>query len=157
MAGRNPKATALKLVAGNPGKRPLNKHEPEPDLLFDLTPPQHLDDDATAVWNDAAPKLAKTKILTVNDSIALEMLSVAVAGYRKASAMVRQDGIVFENGRNGSQSISQAAIAQSMYFKQVMAVAGKFGMTPADRARLTINPQGDLFSDPADAFFAKKK
>ena len=28
--GRKPKPTALKLLEGNPGKRPLNEHEPIP-------------------------------------------------------------------------------------------------------------------------------
>ena len=30
MRGRKPKPTALKLIAGNPGKRALNAHEPQP-------------------------------------------------------------------------------------------------------------------------------
>lgn len=30
MAGHRPTPTASKLVAGNPGKRALNKHEPKP-------------------------------------------------------------------------------------------------------------------------------
>ena len=28
--GRKPKPTALKLLEGNPGKRPINEHEPVP-------------------------------------------------------------------------------------------------------------------------------
>lgn len=28
--GRKPKPTALKLLEGNPGKRPINEHEPIP-------------------------------------------------------------------------------------------------------------------------------
>jgi hypothetical protein len=31
MRGRKPKPTRLKLVAGNPGKRPLNPREPTPE------------------------------------------------------------------------------------------------------------------------------
>lgn len=30
MAGRRPKSTKLKLLQGNPGKRPLNENEPQP-------------------------------------------------------------------------------------------------------------------------------
>ncbi len=30
MRGRKPKPTALKLVSGNPGHRPLNTREPKP-------------------------------------------------------------------------------------------------------------------------------
>ena len=28
--GRKPKPTAIKVLEGNPGKRPLNEHEPAP-------------------------------------------------------------------------------------------------------------------------------
>ena len=31
MRGRKPKPTALKVLEGNPGKRPLNKKEPQPE------------------------------------------------------------------------------------------------------------------------------
>ena len=31
MAGRKPKSTQLKIVTGNPGGRPLNRNEPEPE------------------------------------------------------------------------------------------------------------------------------
>ena len=39
-AGRKAKPTALKLVQGNPGKRPLNKDEPQPTRVY---APQPLD------------------------------------------------------------------------------------------------------------------
>lgn len=43
-AGRPPKPTRLKILAGNPGKRELNPDEPDPVLLEDLTAPEWLDD-----------------------------------------------------------------------------------------------------------------
>ena len=39
------------------------------------------------------------------------------------------------------------AMVQSMTFKQAMAVLERFGMTPAARTRIAIQPQGDLFDD----------
>lgn len=43
--GRKPKPTALKVLEGNPGKRPLNKNEPNlkrkrPDALHGWSPRQ---------------------------------------------------------------------------------------------------------------------
>jgi hypothetical protein len=32
MRGRRPKPTRLKMLTGNPGKRPLNNDEPRPDV-----------------------------------------------------------------------------------------------------------------------------
>ena len=40
--GRKTTPTKLKLLKGNPGKRGLNKDEPEPDVRLP-NPPSHLD------------------------------------------------------------------------------------------------------------------
>jgi P27 family predicted phage terminase small subunit len=150
--GRIKSPTALKLVKGNPGKRQLSKNEPDPDYLADLKPPAHLEPSVAAVWNELAPKLRTARLLTVVDTVALEMLCTSVANYRKATAMVG-DEMVSSNPKNGAKSTSPWAIIQSMAFKQASVCLAKFGMSPADRARVTVNPQGNLFDDPADQFF----
>jgi hypothetical protein len=40
MRGRRPKPTPVKVLTGNPGKRPLNKNEPRPDVLIPECPPE---------------------------------------------------------------------------------------------------------------------
>jgi phage terminase small subunit len=47
--GRKPKPTRLKLVAGNPGKRPLKPREPKPEVKVPICP-AHLCPAAKAVW-----------------------------------------------------------------------------------------------------------
>jgi hypothetical protein len=37
-AGRRPKPTRLKLITGNPGKRPLNRNEPNPKRIIPACP-----------------------------------------------------------------------------------------------------------------------
>jgi len=49
MPGRKPKPTYLKIVAGNPGRRPLNKSEPRPVGTLE-TPPDWLTEDQKAGW-----------------------------------------------------------------------------------------------------------
>ena len=39
-----------------------NDHEPEPDLLEDLTPPPHLSPASAAVWAALAPGLRKARV-----------------------------------------------------------------------------------------------
>ncbi len=52
MPGPPKKPTALKLVTGNPGKRPLNKKEPKPrGNLYD--PPGWLTEDQLVGWQYA--------------------------------------------------------------------------------------------------------
>lgn len=136
---RTAKPTHLKLLEGNKGKRALNALEPDPAYLNDLAAPDWLPETAKAVWNEIAPNLRKEHLLTILDVPALETGCVAIANYRKLT----QD--IGENFISGN-SISQKLIAQSMYFKQAMGIFQQFGMSPAARTRLAIQPQGDLFA-----------
>ena len=50
MRGRKPKPTALKLIDGNPGKRPINAHEPTATGGGKPTCPSHLSPTAKSEW-----------------------------------------------------------------------------------------------------------
>jgi len=136
------KPTHLKLVEGNPGKRALNTNEPEPDFLNDLTPPEHLPVWAVNIWNDLAPKLRASNVLTVLDAECLAQLCVAIAQYREATHRLNLD---FINGGEKGQSLNQMMVAQSMAFKQANSIMQQFGMTPVARTRVVVNSKGDLF------------
>ena len=56
MKGRRPKPTHLKVICGNPGKRPLNIHEPKPAAAMP-TCPAHLNPSAKAEWKRLARQL----------------------------------------------------------------------------------------------------
>ncbi len=150
MAGRTPKPTALHAVAGNPGKRARNQNEPEPDLLSDLNPPAHLPEASAAVWRELAWMLRKAKILTVADVIAFEMLCDAVADYRAVRAK-RGNCFVTHSPKTGSEMLDQHLVAQNMLAKRADGLMGKFGMTPADRSKVMIDPQLGLFGDAPPA------
>ncbi len=47
--GRKPTPTRLKLLRNNPGKRPLNPDEPQPEATLP-EPPAHLSDEAKCEW-----------------------------------------------------------------------------------------------------------
>lgn len=158
MAGRPRTPTSLKLVAGNPGKRALNKQEPDPDYLQDLTAPAWLKPAARAVWDEMAPQASKAKLLTEVDVQAFAMACVALAEYRRASDRVDADGsvkikkVVNEEGKvvEAGEYLNPWAGAQSMYYKQAMAAFAQFGMTPRARTGIALQPQGDLFGNPKD-------
>lgn len=139
-----PKPTALKLIEGNKGKRALNKREPDPDYLIDLAAPEWLPPGAAAVWDEIAPKLRAACVLTVIDVPILCKGCVAFAQYRHATQMLG-DALVVEGMK--ADYVNQWMVAQSMAFKQAMAVFMQFGMSPAARTRISINPQGDLFGN----------
>jgi phage terminase small subunit len=56
MRGRKPKPTALKLIEGNPGKRPITGSEPKPPSTLP-TCPSHLSASAKAEWKRLAHTL----------------------------------------------------------------------------------------------------
>jgi phage terminase small subunit len=61
MAGRRPEPTALKELAGNPGKRALNTNEPQPGGIPKCPP--HLDKIAKAEWKRIAAELTTLGLL----------------------------------------------------------------------------------------------
>ena len=69
--GRKPKPTALKLLEGNPGKRPLNGREPVPPRAA-LKCPAWLLPEAKKEWKRLAPALEAMGVLTMADLTAFE-------------------------------------------------------------------------------------
>ena len=120
MAGRPPKPTALKLLQGNPGKRKLNADEPMPPLGADV--PEYLKGDPVLVaeWNRQAPRLKRLGLLTEIDDGALAVLCVLEVKFRDQVAA------------------GASASALSFTSKELRALWSRFGMTPADRARVKV-------------------
>jgi P27 family predicted phage terminase small subunit len=61
--GRRPTPTHLKLVTGNPGRRPLNDREPQPEKVIPTVPP-HLSDEAKVEWGRVANELHELGMLS---------------------------------------------------------------------------------------------
>ena len=64
--GRKPKPTALKMLEGNPGGRPLNEAEPKPQKKAPRCPPW-LEDEAKREWKRMAKVLEQMGLLTEMD------------------------------------------------------------------------------------------
>ena len=153
---RPTKPTALKLVHGNKGKRALNKSEPDPEYLSDLTAPEYLSASAAKVWDEVVPNLRAALLLTKVDVPMLAMGCNAIAQYRVAATRASDDQLIkskMVHPEDGSapvavgEHVNPWLIVQSMSFKQAMTVFQQFGMSPAARTRISVNPQGDLFGN----------
>lgn len=140
------KPTSLKVVAGTQRADRANGAEPDAMLLNDLEPPQHLDAAAAEVWRELAPRLRQSQVLTVLDTVALEMLCNSVADMRQVRAK-RGDSFVTTSPKSGSEMLDQMLVAENMLRKAVESLGSRFGMDPRSRASLMVNPQGDLFGD----------
>jgi P27 family predicted phage terminase small subunit len=83
MKGRKPKPTVVKLVTGNPGRRPLNKREPKPKPGLP-TPPGHLMAEAKTEWRRVAKYLHAMGLLTALDRAAVAVYCQAYGRWVRA-------------------------------------------------------------------------
>jgi phage terminase small subunit len=118
MAGRPPKPTALKLLRGNPGKRPLNDREPKPTLGAEAPTYVRSDPILLAEWKRHAARLLRYGLLTEIDDEALAVLCVLSIQFRDQVAA----------------GAAPSALAGTS--RELRALWSRFGMTPADRARV---------------------
>lgn len=136
MRGRKPKPTALKKLAGNPGKRALNNQEPQPKVVLP-TAPAHLKGDERIKWDELAKEFHDNGVLTALDLDALARYCVIFVRWVKAEQMVREKGEIIKttNGniiQNPYLSIANRAL------EQLNKLGAEFGMTPSSRSRVKM-------------------
>jgi phage terminase small subunit len=78
MRVRRPKPTRLKLLTGNPGKRPLNNNEPHPEVAIPDCPLE-LGPVAKQEWDRMAAQLGPLRMITQLDRAALASYCAAYA------------------------------------------------------------------------------
>lgn len=83
----------IKLLQGNPGKRPLNKNEPKPQPIAPK-PPSWLPREAKREWKRLAPELEKLGLLTIVDGTAFANYCLAYARLREAEETIKREGMV---------------------------------------------------------------
>ena len=92
--GNRPKPTHLKLVAGNPGRRPLKRDEPiAPPAI--PRPPKFLSRAARAEWRRMAPLLKDAGVLSHLDRDCLGNLCQALARVSEAEAELAKSGMTY--------------------------------------------------------------
>jgi P27 family predicted phage terminase small subunit len=146
LMGRKPKPSALKLLNGNPGKRPLNPAEPMYEVDDELSPPDDLDAEALSEWIRCAPLLRDAGVLTQIDRTALAALYMCYSRWIDAERHVRRDGCVI-SGSTGSPVMNPYVRVAAQALDQMRALMGDFGMTPSSRSRLRAESTGERQDD----------
>lgn len=146
MRGRRPKPTALKKLAGNPGKRPLNDNEPEFTLITDIEPPTWLSDKAIIMWETVMPELLRNKVLTVADIHNVEVFCMAYNRWRQAEDDIKVNGVTITNEnttiKNPAVTVVNEATTQMMKFGALL------GLDPSSRQRLSGAAKDNTPSNP---------
>lgn len=150
--GPKPKPTALKQLRGNPGKRAMNKNEPNPGKPG-RTPsvPSWLGDDAREIWKSYARQLWEIDLLTDIDVDALAALCESTALYREAVRAIARNGAV-EVTDKGYYYASPWVNIRNQALGQMKQLWAVFGMTPSDRSRLNVGSDEAEEVDPFEAF-----
>jgi P27 family predicted phage terminase small subunit len=134
MPGRKRKPTALKLLQGNPGKRPIRQDEPKPEVCVP-DPPDHLSNVAKEHWKLIGEQLAEVGILTRIDSDALALYCEAYARWVHANQQLQQFGPLVKAPSGYPMQSPFLAIANKA-FDQLRAMLTEFGMTPSSRTKV---------------------
>jgi len=141
--GRPATPTVLKVLNGNPGKRPLNQDEPKPKPVMPPCP-KVLKGEALAEWERMSVKLQELGLLTEIDNAALAAYCQCYARWMQAEEFLEKyshdtngnfNGFMIKTTSGYLQQLPQVSIAQR-YAKLMSDYLGKFGLSPADRAGL---------------------
>lgn len=143
MRGAKPKPTALKVVAGNPGRRPLNQREPRPQGALGEAP-LWLTAGQREVWLEAVASAPKG-LLTRLDASVLLVWVVAKDMHRQASEAVARFGMVTETPRTQEPMQSPYLAIMNKQAMIMLKAAAEMGFTPSSRTRVAIdaNPAGN--------------
>jgi P27 family predicted phage terminase small subunit len=146
----HPKPTALKLLQGNPGKRPLNEKEPQPAKV--LPPcPSHLDRIGKKRYIELGNYLLDLGLFTVIDADAFAAYCQLYSDWVKLSKEIKKDGSdvqlkhTIDAGGNEFLEMkpNPRIIMKRETLKLMKSFLSEFGMTPSSRTRLGVEPKGE--------------
>jgi phage terminase small subunit len=153
LRGPAPKPTGIRVLEGNPSKRPLPENEPQYDCGIPA-PPKGISRAAKRIWDDLANEMAFSGVLRRVDQRSLwqlaedeALLEEGYVGLRKMANALKAEakkqgknlpaGPIFAllgmtNGRLAMSAIRDLA-------SRVIIERREFGLTPASRSRISAS------------------
>lgn len=122
------------MLTGNPGKRPLNGHEPKPEVTVPECPPE-LSPLARKEWDRLAGELGALRMLTNLDRGALAAYCSAYALWAEANEALQKYGVMIKSPQGFPIQSPYLAVANRQA-EIMMRIASEFGFTPASRSRI---------------------
>lgn len=149
--GRKRKPTALKVLAGNPGKRALNDSEPTPEAVLPIAP-DSLTEVGKSKWDEVALKLYNQGIITELDVDLLELLCINYEEFTEARKMVKTFGGPVVKSDKGNPFQNPYVSIANQCQERMMKIMSLMGMTPVDRQKVKAAPKARKAS-LAEKFF----
>lgn len=151
--GRPPKPTAIKKLEGNPGKRPLNKNEPQPKKRAPRCP-SWLEKDAKKEWRRLVKELEELGLLTSLDWGIFAGYCQSYARWKEAEEFISKHGSISKTSSGYIQQIPQVSIAQQN-LKQMRTLGSELGLSPSARSRIQVdNKNKSIEGDEMEALLA---
>lgn len=151
MKGRKKKPTALKLLAGNPGKRKLTKEFTLASFSLDV--PEELLTNKNKIakeeWERNAPLLVSARILKKIDRTAMLVYCLAFQDFIQASRGLEK-GYFIKNER-GELQISPYVKLQKNFFEQITKMCSELGLTPTSRCKLETHDETSQHKDKLES------
>jgi phage terminase small subunit len=122
--GPQPRPTALKVLRGNPGRRPLNPTEPKPQPLESIEPPAWRTAEAAAIWREDAPHVHQLGLLTRLDRRQFGVYRTHQARWQALCAKGADDHTTIGLLRREAEVVQR--------------LAARFGLDPASRTALKV-------------------
>jgi P27 family predicted phage terminase small subunit len=146
MGKRGPKnkPTKLKLIEGNPGHRPINKREPQPNNSKPKCPSHIMEDkEARLEWHRAIRLLYDIGLVTQVDRAALACYCQAYSRWIEAERNIREFGLIVSSPKGYPMQSPFLAIANKA-MEQMKSFLTEFGMTPSSRSGLKIQEESPV-------------
>lgn len=138
--GRKPKPAARKLLAGNPGKRAINKNEPQFTPITHADPPEWFDDTARQMWETVIYELCAQRVLYVTDLHNVVLFCSAFRNWHESQLEIMRTGITIETEFGLKKNPALTAANETM--RQIATFGSLLGLDPASRQRLITPKQG---------------
>ncbi len=139
----------MKLVTGNPGRRPLNDREAKVAPAVP-PPPAHLNGDALKEWRRITRLLAEAGLMTKLDLAIVASYCVAWARWIECEREVTSKGMILRSP-NGLPIYSPYLTIANRAMEQLRQCAEQIGLSGSARSRIKAAEVAPP-SDPAEDF-----
>lgn len=129
----------LKVLRGNPGRRPIKAHA-EPESVAPECPAV-LAGEAKAEWDRIVPELLVAGLLARLDRAALAAYCSAYARWVEAELALRTHGVLIK-APSGYPMVSPYLTVANKAMEQMTRLLVEFGMSPSSRSRVTPGEKG---------------
>ncbi len=153
MPGPAPTPSYLKILNGNPGKRPINENEPQPERK--LPPcPDYLSETAKKRWMELGNHLLELGVMTVIDGDALANICSLHAWIVRLETEIETDKADVQLKHTidaaGNEFLEMKSNPRvnllKDFYKLHRGYLSDFGMTPASRSKIGVIVKTDIKS-----------